>query len=59
MLDCLLILFGVAMSQTALCLFSLSRFIFVGATSPVLFEVSRVHSVCALLGGAGALIVEH
>ena len=36
MLDCLLILFSAAMSQTPLCLFSLSRGFFVGATSLVL-----------------------
>jgi hypothetical protein len=36
MLDSLLILFSAAMSQTALCLFSLSKGFFVGATSLVL-----------------------
>jgi len=36
MLDCLLILFSAAMSQTALCLFPLSKGSFVGATSLVL-----------------------
>ena len=36
MLDCLLILFSAAMSQTALCLFFPSQGFFVGATSLVL-----------------------
>jgi len=37
MLDCnLLILFSAAMSQTALCLFSLSKGFFVGATTTII-----------------------
>jgi hypothetical protein len=36
MLNCLLILFSAAMSQTMLCLFPLSKVFFVGATSLVL-----------------------